>query len=204
MISRSRSRAGGIVGLAAAAVAAATLVATSSAAPPGGILQPVGGGVLIAYASVECSFDGPARLPRLSCSTSARGFRAAMDRGRVAFLRGSTRLLTVTQRAGAAVYGDYLTDPSPRLIRLGAGASIGFLGTNIACATVANGLRCLAHAGGGLPGPCCGPNYGLQVGSYGFFLSPTRLQELRVVHTGVYEGSGPYPPAYRTVRSWHL
>jgi hypothetical protein len=130
-----------------------------------------------------------------------------MDRNRVVFLRGSTRLLAAAQRAGAPVYGDYQHDAQPRSIRLAAGASVGFLGTNIACAAVAEsatrGLRCLAHAGRGLPGPCCGPNFGLHVGSYGFFISPTRLEELRIVASGVYEGSGPHPPPYRTARSWH-
>jgi hypothetical protein len=195
---------GGLVSLAACAAAASLAGFGWAGAPRSGILGPVGGGVRIAYSSVTCSFDGTARVPRLTCSTSARGFGAGIDRRHVDFFRGSTRLLTVAQRAGAAVYGDYAPDHDPGLIRLAAGATVGFLGTNIACSTVANGLRCLAHAGQGLPGPCCGPNYGLHVGSSGFFLSPTRLQELHVVGTGVSEGSGPHPPPFRVLRDWRL
>lgn len=200
----NRLLAGGCVSLAACAAVASLAGAGWAGPPQTGILQPAGGGVRVAYGSVACSFGLTASVPRLTCSTSARGFGVRMDLRRVAFYRGSTRLLTVTQRAGTALYGDYEPDPNPGLITLAPGASVGFLGTNIACSAAANGLRCLAHAGGGLPGPCCGPNYGLYVGSYGFFLSPTRLQALRVVSTGVYEGSGPHPPPFRVLRDWRL
>ena len=92
------------------------------------------------------------------------------------------------------------------MITLAEGASIGFLGTNVGCAAVRDGLvpgiRCLAHSGQGLPGPCCGPNFALLVGSHGFFLSPRRLRELLVVDDGVSAGTGPDSPPYRVIMEW--
>lgn len=200
----NRLLSGGFVSLAVCAAVASLAGAGRAGAPRHGILQALGGGVRVAYSSVTCSFGGTAALPRLACSTSARGFGAGMTRRRVDFFRGSTRLLTVAQRAGTAVYGDYAPDPQPGLVQLAEGATVGFLGTNIACSAEAGGLRCLARAGKGIPGPCCGPNYGAQVGSYGFFLSPTRLQELHVTGTGVYQASAPHPPLFRVLRDWRL
>jgi hypothetical protein len=198
------------------AASGACAVAGGLAAPPQvGILDPAGGGVRIAYrigtVSIQCSFRRTQAVPRLTCA--ARGpvdhaFATSMDRSRVVFYRAGrvTPLKAVSQAAGEPVYGDYAADPHPRLIELAQGASIGFLGTNVECVAVrdgsAPGIRCLAHGGQGLPGPCCGPNYPLQVGSYGFYLSARRLQELHVVNSGVSTGSGPHPSPYKVVKEW--
>ena len=193
---------------------AACVVASSRAGTPrAGILQSAGGGVRIASVtagvSTECLF---AISRTLTCVVRDRdghihdGFRASMNQDRVVFAPRSTRPLTVAQPPGTPVYGAYRTDPDPRLIRLDESASIGFLGTNIACQAARDGstpgLRCLSHAGPGLPGPCCGPSFGLLVGSYGFYLSPRRLQELLVTGTGVTTGSHPPRAPYRIVREW--
>jgi hypothetical protein len=145
----------------------------------------------------------------LSCSVRRdgvqNGFRASMNHGRVIFRAGSTTL-AVVQRPGIPVYGTYRADPRPRTIRLAESASIGFLGTNVSCEAArdgtAPGLRCLAHVGPGLPGPCCGPSFPLLVGSYGIYLSARRLQELLVVASGVTVGSHSGAVPYRVVREW--
>jgi hypothetical protein len=129
-----------------------------------------------------------------------------MDAHRVALFRaragGLTPLAAWSQQAGAPAYGAFRREPHARVIQLHGGASIGFLGTNIGCAAVrdgrAPGIRCLAHGTGALPGPCCGPNFALLVGSRGFYLSTHRLQALLVVNDGVNESA----PPYRVVSEW--
>lgn len=203
---------------AAAAVSVASFAATAGGQqPPRGILDPAGGGVRVVYAvgaaSVRCSFGRSGGVPRLACSlrgrdgrTPDRGFAATMDAGRVALFRvragRRAPLAAWSQQAGASAYGAFRRELHARVIRLHEGASIGFLGTNVGCAAVrdgrAPGIRCLAHGKGGLPGPCCGPNFPLLVGSQGFFLSAHRLQALLVVDDGV---NGSAPP-YRVVSEW--
>lgn len=217
--------------LALATVAAAGVGLASAAAggpPPGPIREPAGGGVQIVYMlgafSVRCSYSRAGGLPRLACGTrQAKGgipeqaFAATMDARRVVFLRAragrQTPLAALPQRAGAPVYGPFRQEGNARTVRLPEGATIGFIGTNIACSAERYGdapaLRCLAHGPGGLPGPCCGPNYPLLVKSNGFFLTPRRLQALLVVNNGVTQvadgaGAGSLPPPYRVVRTWHL
>ena len=190
--------------------------------PQEGVLEPAGGGngivSIVGGQAVACTFHRAGGVPQLRCDVrrNARieGFLTTMDPNRVAFLRVRTNttgnriapLAAVSQQAGAPVYGAFQSDPNPTQIELANGATIGFLGTNIACSARRDGrapaLLCLAHAGPGLPGPCCGPSFGLLVGSYGFFLSPRRLEELRVVTTGVYSGSGTHPPPDRIVNEW--
>jgi hypothetical protein len=195
------------------AASAASLVATALGGQPnGGILEPAGAGVRIVYAlgnsSVQCSFGRSGHVPRLVCGIGGRSsrqiFRAIIDVRRVAFFRvrggRAAQLRAVSQRAGDPIYGPFGPDPEPRVITLAEGASIGFLGTNVGCTAVrdgvAPGIRCLAHSGQGLPGPCCGPNFSLLVGSHGFFLSTHRLQDLLVV------GDGVNSPPYRVVTEW--
>jgi hypothetical protein len=131
-----------------------------------------------------------------------------MDPGRVVLsqVRAGKRvtLAAVSQASGKPVYGRFARDRHPRQINLAEGASIGFLGTNIGCAAVRDhsspGIECLAHSGLGLPGPCCGPNFALLVGSHGFLLSSRRLAELLVVNDGVSTGSGGSP--VRVLHEW--
>ena len=216
-------------GLAAVAFAAAGLVSTAAGGgPQRGILEPVGGGVQIVYtlgaSSVRCSYGGTTGLPRLACGTRQadggspqQAFAAVMDPHQVMFLRvragRQSRLAALPQRAGAPVYGPFREQRTERVVQLLEGATIGFLGTNIACTAESDGnapaMRCLAHGPGGLPGPCCGPNYTLLVKSKGFFLTPRRLQALLVVNNGVTQvrngaATGPLPPPYRVVANWHL
>jgi len=216
-----------VLGLASAVVAAAGLCSTAAGGEPqGGILFPVGGGVQIVYtvgaSSERCSYGGSSGLPRPACSTRPvdgstpmQSFAAVMDPHQVVFLRvhagRQTRLAALPQLAGAPVYGPYREQRTDRIIQLREGATVGFLGTNIACTAAPSGhtpaMRCLARAPGGLPGPCCGPNYPLLVKSTGFFLSPRRLQALRVVSSGVREipngtVAGPVPPPYRVIKTW--
>jgi hypothetical protein len=214
-------------GLAAAAVAAAGLCSTATGGEPQrGILDPVGGGVQIVYtvgaSSVRCSYGGSSGLPRLACGTRPvdgdspkQVFAAVMDPHQVVFLRvhagRQSILAALPQRAGSPVYGPFRERRTDRIIQLLEGATVGFLGTNIACTAEPYGngpaIRCLAHGPGGLPGPCCGPNYPLLVRSTGFFLTPRRLQALGVVSTGVREVpsgtvAGPLPPPFRVIRNW--
>jgi hypothetical protein len=215
-------------GLAAAAVAltVASLAATAEGQrPPRGILDPAGGGVRVVYAvgaaSVRCSFGRSRGVPRLACSlrrrdgrSPERDFAATMDAGRVALFRvragRRTRLAAWSQQTGAPAYGAFRREPHASVIRLHRVASIGFLGTNIGCVAVgdgrAPGIRCLAHGTGGLPGPCCGPNFPLLVGSHGFFLSTRRMQALLVVDDGVTEvpngGVARSAPPYRVIAEW--
>jgi hypothetical protein len=215
--------------LAAVAAAGAGLAsAATGGRPQGGILEPAGGGVQIAYtlgaSSLRCSYVRAGGPPRLACGTRQanggtprRAFAATMDPRRVVFLQvragGQTRLAAFPQRAGVPVYGPFRQERKPRIVQLLQGATIGFIGTNIGCTAQRYGngpaLRCFAHGPGGLPGPCCGPNYPLLVKSFGFFLTPRRLQALRVVRSGVTQvangaATGPLPPPYRVVRNWHL
>jgi hypothetical protein len=204
----------------AVAIGAASAAATARGGPPQkGILQPVGGGVRLEYVvgadPVRCSLGLSGRTPQVACAVGGkagrRGFGATMDRRRLVFSRAragrSTVLSTVSQRAGPPIYGAFRRYP-PRLIRLADDASVGFLGTNVACTAAAEGpapgMLCLAHAGQGLPGPCCGPDYPLLVGSHGFLISPSELEELLVVNDGVSVGSSGPPPGapFRVVRVW--
>jgi hypothetical protein len=216
-------------GLAAVAVAAAGLCSVGAAAgPQGGILEPVGGGVEVVYrvgaSSARCLYGRSAGLPRLVCDigragggSEKHGFAALMDARQVVFVRvragRQTRLAVLSQRAGVPVYGAFRRQRAARIVELRAGATIGFIGTNIACTAERYGnapaLRCLAHGPGGLPGPCCGPNYPFLVNSNGFFLTPRRLQALLVVNSGVTQvnngtATGPPPPPYRAIRNWYL
>ena len=146
-----------------------------------------------------------------------QAFAATMDARRVVFLRvrggRQTRLAAFPQRAGAPVYGPFRQEGKARTVQLYEGATIGIVGTNVACTAQRYGdapaLRCLAHGPGGLPGPCCGPNYPFLVKSNGFFLAPRRLQALLVVNSGVTQVAngapvGPLPSPYRVVKTWHL
>jgi len=155
-------------------------------------------------ASVGCSFAATSRLPLITCTT--RRLSATMDARRVVFNRAGKRVAVVAQRAGAPVYGPYEPAQPGNPIVLGKGATVGFLGTNVACTALLDGsapaLRCLPRGGLGLPGRCCGPNFGLLVGGHGFLLSPRRLEELLVVGTGVYTGSGSHPAPFRVVKTW--
>jgi hypothetical protein len=215
-------------GLAAAtlAVTVPSLAATAEGQRPArGILDPASGGVRVVYAvgaaSVRCSSGRSSGVPRLACSLRGRGgrsperdFAATMDAGRVALFRvragRRSRLGAWSQLAGAPAYGAFRREPYARVIRLRRGASIGFLGTNIGCVAVgdgrAPGIRCLAHGTGGLPGPCCGPNFPLLVGSHGFFLSTRRMRALLVVDDGVSQvpsgGVARSAPPYRVIAEW--
>lgn len=139
-----------------------------------------------------------------------------MDPHQVVFLRvragRQSTLAALPQHPGSPVYGSFREQQAERIIQLQEGATVGFLGTNIACTAVADSnapaVRCLAHGAGGLPGPCCGRNYTLLVKSKGFFLTPRRLQALLVITNGVTQvGNGgtahPLRP-YRVIADWHL
>ena len=88
-----------------------------------------------------------------------------MDASRVAFFRFRAgrlvELRAVSQRPGAPVYGPFRSDSDPRTIALAENASIGFLGTDIACAAVHDGavpaLGCFAHGRSVFQAPAAGP-----------------------------------------------
>jgi hypothetical protein len=218
-----------VSGLAAVAVAAAGWCSMAAAGGPlGPILEPVGGGVEVVYrvgaSSVNCVYGRSAGLPQLACATRRAGgrgkqvFAALMDARQVVFVRvragRQTRLAVMSQYAGVPVYGPFRRQRAARIVELRTGETIGFSGTNIACTAEQYGstpaLRCLAHGPGGLPGPCCGPDYPFLVSSTGFFLTPRRLQTLLVVNSGVAQvnsataATSPLPPPYRAIRTWYL
>ena len=210
-----------------AAVVAAATVATAARGdqPRSGILEPVGSGVTVVYAvnglSIRCSVGRAGGEARVGCSARGsggraleRGFEATIDAKRTAAYRvrhgrpGS--LASWREPAGPAVYGTFRRSGQGRVVSVAAGATVGFLGTGVGCTAkrdgTSPGIRCLLHGGEGLPGPCCGPNYTLLVGSYGFFLSARRLQVLHVVGDGVTQvgagGGSTHSPPYRVVAEW--
>ena len=215
------------LGAIAAVVAAAVVAAAASGDQPrSGILEPVGGGVTVVYqlngVSVRCSVSRLGGQARVGCSARGldgrpleRSFEATIDAARTAAyrVRGGHPVSLASRRepAGTPVYGAFRRSSQGRAVRIAAGGTVGFLGTGVGCTAKQDGgtpgIRCLLHGRQGLPGPCCGPNYALLVGSYGFFLSTRRLQLLYVVDDGVTQvgpggGGSTHSPPYRVVAEW--
>jgi hypothetical protein len=143
-----------------------------------------------------------------------RGFAATIDVTRTTAFRfradRPSPLGAWREPASTPVYGAFQRSRAGRVVRLAGGATVGFRGTAVACSARrdggAPGIRCLVHGDQALPGPCCGPNYALLAGSYGFFLSTRRLEMLDVVDDGVTQvgpgGSVPRLPPYRVAAAW--